>query len=74
MSLRAVPNPLPPLAVRVLADLIADSPQELWQLVDRVIAPGIVRDRDQYVRDVLADLIALGMVRAEGQRYWAVGQ
>lgn len=72
MSLHIVPAPLPPLAVRVLDALKAESPQDVPTLVSRVLKPGIVTDADWLIKEVLKDLCGQGLVRTNGQRYWAV--
>lgn len=72
MSLHIVPEPLPPLALRVLNELTARGPQDVPTLVSRVLKPRIDTDADWLIKEVLKDLCGQGLVKTNGQRYWVV--
>lgn len=72
MSLHLVPEPMPPLAERVLAALRESGPLDLAGVVQAVVKPGLITDADLLIAWVCSDLIQRGMVRTDLERYWAV--
>lgn len=69
-----MPEPMPPLAERVLAALRESGPLDLAGVVQATVKPGLITDADLLIRLVCAELVIKGLARSEDGQYWAVGQ